>query len=69
MMDKYGTSYRPKFEVVKWTTRLTELQDARSVDDADLWNNSPTPQSDSATHVPPPAAKASAHDLALETEF
>jgi len=73
MKDKYGTNYRPKFELVKFTDRPPEVPDASPVDEADVWKATGTVASASrpsgATHVAPPAAKPAAADPAHETEF
>lgn len=61
MKDKYGTNYRPKFEIVKWVDRPTEIPNESPVDAAEVWNGSPgaapAPAKAQATHVTPPAAK------------
>ena len=69
MKDKYGTNYRPRFELVKWVDRPAELTDASPVDENDIWKGAAAPQAAGANHMPPPAAKAPARDPALETEF
>lgn len=69
MKDKYGTNYRPRFELVKWVDRPAELPDASPVDEGNVWKDSPAQHSSGTSHVLPPAAKAPARDPALETEF
>ena len=63
MKDKYGTNFRPRFELLKWVDRPAELADAFPVDDADVWKGAPsTPKP--TQHVAPPAPKAAADPLA-----
>ena len=57
MKDRYGTNYRPTFDIISWVDRPADLVDASPVDPADLWQGEtsasstrPTP----AQHVPPP---------------
>lgn len=60
MKDKYGTNYRPKFEIVKWVERPADLPDRSPVEASEIWQGgkaaAPQPKQQ-ATHVPPPAAK------------
>ena len=62
MKDRYGTNYRPTFQIVKWVERPAELPNQSPVEAADVWHGhasaTPAPQAKpQATHVPPPAAK------------
>jgi hypothetical protein len=71
MKDRYGTNYRPKFEIVKWVDRPAELPDQSPVDASELWQGPPTTSARTqAMHVPPPhpAARA-ATDPLMEAEF
>jgi hypothetical protein len=70
MKDKHGLNYRPRFELIKFADRPSELPDASPVDDADVWKGA-TPATKPAQHVAPPPATAAkpAHDPAIETEF
>jgi hypothetical protein len=73
MKDKHGLNYRPRFELIKFADRPSELPDASPVDDADVWMGAApatTPAQHVAppAHVPPPAPKP-ARDPAFETEF
>jgi hypothetical protein len=71
MKDKFGTNYRPRFEIVKWADRPAELLDGSPVDETDVWKGSSQQAAGAAQHVQPPKpqpAKPSV-DPALETEF
>ena len=54
MKDKFGTNYRPNFEIVDWVDRPADLPDAHPAPDliASVANNTPAP----AAHVAPPKA-------------
>lgn len=70
MKDKFGTNYRPKFELVKWADRPAELPDASPVTESDVWkprDAATQQQAAPAAHVPPPAAKPAANPH--DTEF
>lgn len=69
MKDKYGTNYRPRLELVKWADRPAEFPDSSPIEDVDVWKGGAPAQPAAAAHVPPPAARTSARDPALETEF
>jgi len=82
MKDKYGTNYRPKFEIVKWTGRPAELPDESPVEPSDVWKDTVPPSRPQAAPVPPPGrglgqapgrapvpAPAPAGDPMLQTEF
>jgi len=73
MKDKYGTNYRPKFEIVKWIERPAALPDASPAEAGDVWKDAaPATAKPQAGHVPPPPAvpaPAPAGDPMLETEF
>lgn len=70
MKDKFGTNYRPRFEIVKWADRPAELLDASPVDESDVWKGA-APSAGPAQHVQPPKPQPAkpAVDPALETEF
>ncbi len=61
MKDRYGTNYRPTFDIISWVDRPADLVDASPVDPADLWQGeasaSPTRPAP-AQHVPPPVASS-----------
>jgi len=59
MKDKYGTNYKPTFELVKWIARPAELPDASPVEASELWRGA-APATPQATHVPPPQAAPAA---------
>ena len=66
MKDRYGTNYRPTFQIVQWVDRPKELPNQSPVDAADIWRrNSAMPATSRATaqHVPPPAPKPAADPL------
>ena len=72
MKDKHGLNYRPRFELIKFADRPSELPDVSPVDDADVWKGGPAATTPvRAQHVPPPPAAAAnpARDPAFETEF
>ncbi|CAA6603856.1 conserved hypothetical protein [Rhodospirillaceae bacterium LM-1] len=80
MKDKYGTNYRPKFEIVKWVDRPSDLPDANPIDPSDIWKSQGSglgaPSRPQAAPVSPPArvpppvpAQALASDPMLEAEF
>lgn len=75
MKDKYGTNYRPRFEIVKWIDRPAALPDESPVDAGDVWRDAALAAAKSqASHVPPPPAapapaRAPAGDPMLQTEF
>jgi hypothetical protein len=71
MKDKFGTNYRPKLEVVKWTDRPPELPDASPVADGDVWrpSNTSAQQPSGTSHVPPPQPKPQAPANNYDTEF
>jgi hypothetical protein len=54
MKDKYGTNYRPKFEIVKWVNRPASLPDEPPVEPSDVWQGTATPSRPQATPVSPP---------------
>lgn len=70
MKDKYGTNYKPKFEIAKWVDRPAELPDESPVDPKDVFKGEATssPRPQQGTPVSPPAAKP-ATDPLMETEF
>ncbi|MGA8155655.1 MAG: hypothetical protein WB822_05460 [Rhodoplanes sp.] len=60
MKDRYGTNYRPTFQIVQWVDRPKELPNQSPVDAADIWRgNGATPSAAKgpAQHMPPPAPK------------
>ena len=59
MKDKYGTNYKPAFEMVKWVPRPAELPDESPVDPSEVWQGTATTASPQAPHVPPPQAAPS----------
>ena len=66
MKDRYGTNYRPTFQIVQWVDRPKELPNQSPVDAADIWRgNGATPATAKAPaqHVPPPAPKPAADPL------
>ena len=66
MKDRYGTNYRPTFQIVQWVDRPKELPNQSPVEAADIWcGNDPTPATAKAPaqHVPPPAPKPTADPL------
>ena len=67
MKDRYGTNYRPTFQIVQWVDRPKELPNQSPVDATDIWRgNSATPaagKAPAAQHVPPPAPKPAADPL------
>ncbi|MBM3558110.1 MAG: hypothetical protein FJX47_21430 [Alphaproteobacteria bacterium] len=78
MKDRYGTNYRPTFQVVKWVERPAELPDASPVAPGDVWQASAAaPARPQASPVPPPPARgpvpatapAPTKDPMLEAEF
>jgi hypothetical protein len=72
MKDRFGTNYRPKFELVKFADRPAELPDTSPVNEADVWKgNAPAQaQSSGASHVSPPQPKpAAAPANNFDTEF
>ena len=72
MKDRYGTNYRPTFQIVQWVERPKELLNQSPVDAADVWRGGngslPSPAKAPAQHVPPPAPKPAADPLS-ETVF
>jgi len=50
VVNKHGTNYAPKFEIVSWTDRPAEMKGAAAPAAA-----TPTPASAPAQHTPPPA--------------
>ena len=66
MKDKYGTNYRPTFELVKWVDRPAEMPDESPVDPQDVWQGGGTAPTTptSAQHVAPPAATPPAQHVA-----
>jgi hypothetical protein len=60
MRDRYGTNYRPTFNLVQWVDRPTDLPNASPVEAADIYQSPSMPSQTakvSAQHVPPPAPK------------
>ena len=60
MKDRYGTNYRPVFNLASWVDRPTEMPNESPVSPADIWQGSASsaPRSSAPVHVPPPVAKA-----------
>ena len=60
MKDRYGTNYRPTFQIVKWVERPKELPSQSPVDSADVWTganrSTPTAAKPPAQHVPAPSS-------------
>ena len=54
MKDKYGTNYRPRFEIKTWVDRPAELPDEGPVEDIEVWRGATTEPRAQAQHVPPP---------------
>jgi hypothetical protein len=66
MKDRYGTNYRPTFQIAQWVDRPNELPNQSPVDAADVWRGSgatPATAKAPAQHVPPPAPKPAADPL------
>ena len=61
MKDRYGTNYRPTFQIVQWVERPKELPNQSPVDAADVWRGGngsmPSLAKAPAQHVLPPAPK------------
>ena len=67
MKDRYGTNYRPTFQIVQWVERPKELPNQSPVDAADVWRGATARRRAAAKapaqHVPPPAPKPAADPL------
>ena len=67
MKDRYGTNYRPTFQIAKWVERPKELPNKSPVEAADVWTGAirsvPAAAKPPAQHVPPPAPKPAADPL------
>lgn len=74
MKDKYGTNYRPKLQIVKWTDRPADLPDECPIDPTEIWRSASAPprqaQPAAAPVSPPPAPiqQPASHPLS-ESEF
>ena len=63
MKDKHGLNYRPRFELIKFADRPSELPDASPVEDSDVWKGAAPAAAKPAQHVAPPAQKPAAEPL------
>jgi hypothetical protein len=66
MKDRYGTNYRPTFQIVQWVDRPKQLPNQSPVEVADIWRGdgaTPATSRAPAQHVPPPAPKPAADPL------
>lgn len=66
MKDRYGTNYRPTFQIVQWVDRPADLPDTSPVDAADIWQGNGTasaPAKVPAQHMPPPAPVPAENNL------
>lgn len=68
MKDKYGTNYKPTFELAKWVPRPAELPDESPIDPSEVWHGETARSGSQDSHVPPPqaapAAQQPGNDLA-----
>ncbi len=68
MKGKFGTNYRPSFEIVEWADRPEDLPDASPADPSEIWNGNgggaaaAPPRPTRADHASDAPAKSAAND-------